>query len=285
MTFIEFQKLFLESMTLSKGTLDIYDTAFKNIIKVVGDMSIEELTALHWEKYKRVRSGNVSPGTTNIELRSLRAAMNRAVDWKLLSSNPFERQKLCMVPESAPTFFSVSDFGRLVLAIRDKWFRSLVIFAVLTGLRRAEIINLRWTDVDFERKTVRVESNADFKTKAGKRRTIALTATAIVILSEIRSAGGTDHIFSFRGKRIRAALLSKKLKRAVKDAMLEDQRLHFHSLRHTFASWLAQKGTSLYEIQKLLGHKNITTSQIYAHLLPSELHETVSQLEGMVPLH
>lgn len=59
----------------------------------------------------------------------------------------------------------------------------------------------------------------------------------------------------------------------------------FHSLRHTFASWLAQKGTSIYEIQKLLGHSDIKTTQIYAHLLPNELHKTVGQLEGMVPTY
>jgi len=284
MTLSEFQKLFIESMPLSKGTLDIYAVAFKNMIRFVGDMIIVEITALQWEIYKKNRSGKVSLVTTNIELRSLRAAFNRAVEWKLLPSNPFFRQRLCLVPESAPTFFSVSDFERLLLRIRDKWFRSLVVFAVLTGLRRAEVINLRWTDIDFERKTARVESNGDFKTKAGKRRTIAISATAMAILHDVRIVSGSDYVFSFRGKRIRAALLSKKLKRAVKDAKLDDQRLHFHSLRHTFASWLAQKGTSLYEIQKLLGHTNITTTQIYAHLLPCELHETVGQLESMIHL-
>jgi integrase len=283
----EFQRLFLESMTLSEGTLTIYDVAFKNMIKIVGDKVIEEMTALQWEKYKRVRSGKVSAVTTNIELRSLRAAMNRAVDWKLLLSNPFYRQKLCMVPESVPTFFSVDDFERLIRAIRDIWFRLIVIVAVLTGMRRSEMINLHWGDIDFAQKTIRIQSNGDFRTKAGKRRVIAVGETVMEILAKLRPANfdNSTYVFTLKGKQIQPALLTKKLKKAVKASKVENQRLHFHSLRHTFASWLAQKGTSIYEIQKLLGHTDIKTTQIYAHLLPNELHKTVAQLEGMVVLH
>ena len=286
MTLREFQKLFLESMTLSQGTLALYDVAFNNMVKIVGDLNIELLTAFHWEKYKRVRSSNVSPVTTNIELRSLRAAMNRAVDWKLLSSNPFNRQKLCMVPESVPTFFSVEDFEKLIKAIRDIWFKQIAILGVLTGMRRAEIANLQWGDIDFAQKTIRIQSNADFKTKAGKRRVIAVGETVMEMLAQMRpvNADNSMYVFTLKGKKIKPALLTKKLKKAVKASKVENQRLHFHSLRHTFASWLAQKGTSIYEIQKLLGHTDIKTTQIYAHLLPNELHKTVGQLEGMVPL-
>jgi len=287
MTLDEFQKLFLESMTLSEGTLNLYAITFKNLIGIVGGLNIEELTALNWEKYKKVRSANVSPVTTNIELRCLRAAMNRAVDWKLLAMNPFFRQKLCPVPESVPTFFSIDDFEKLIQAIRDVWFRLLVIVAVLTGMRRSEITNIRWCDVDFAQNTIRIQSNGDFRTKAGKRRVIAVGATVMKILSDLRPAtvDNSQYVFTLKGKQITPALLTKKLKKAVKASKVENQRLHFHSLRHTFASWLAQKGTSIYEIQKLLGHTDIKTTQIYAHLLPNELHKTVSQLEGMVELH
>ncbi|MCX6137538.1 MAG: site-specific integrase [Ignavibacteriales bacterium] len=275
-------------MTLSEGTLALYNVAFKNMLKVVGDLKIEQMTALHWEQYKRVRSSKVSPVTTNIELRSLKAAMNRAVDWKLLPSNPFYRQKLCMVPESVPTFFSVDDFERLIQAIRDLWFRRIAVFGVLTGMRRSEIVNLQWCDIDFSQKTIRIQSSGDFKTKAGKRRVIAVGETVIEVLAQIRPASveNTTYVFTLKGEKIKPVLLTKKLKRAVKKSKVENQRLHFHSLRHTFASWLAQKGTSIYEIQKLLGHTDIKTTQIYAHLLPNELHKTVNQLEGMVaPLY
>ncbi len=274
-------------MTLSKGTLVIYAASFNNMIKFVGNMRIGEMTALQWEIYKKNRSGKVNPVTINIELRSLRAALNRAVEWNLLTSNPFFRQKLCMVPESVPTFFSVDDFEKLLQGILDIWFRLIVIVAVLTGMRRSEIVNLHWGDIDFIQKTIRIQSNGDFRTKAGKRRVIAVGGTVMQVLTQLRpmTVDNSMYVFTLKGEQIKPALLTKKLKKAVKASKIDNQRLHFHSLRHTFASWLAQKGTSIYEIQKLLGHTDIKTTQIYAHLLPNELHKTVAQLEGMVVLH
>jgi integrase len=181
--------------------------------------------------------------------------------------------------------FSVEDFEKLITAITDDWFKRIVIFGVLTGLRRSEITNLQLSDINFAQKTLIVHSKADFKTKSGRRRIIAVSDTAMQILNTVRSCVNcqAEYIFTYKDKKIKPNLLTKKLKKAVKYSKLKDQRLHFHSLRHTFASWLAQKGTSIYEIQKLLGHSDIKTTQIYAHLLPNELHNTIGKLEGMVP--
>ena len=59
---------------------------------------------------------------------------------------------------------------------------------------------------------------------------------------------------------------------------IQKKGLHFHSLRHTFASWLVQEGVSLYEVQRLLGHSNISVTEIYAHLQPCQLHSAVNKL-------
>lgn len=273
-------------MTLSKGTLKIYDVALSHLAKIVGDIRLEDLTALHWERYKRFRSDKVKPVTVNIELRSLRAAMNRTVDWKILLVTPFARQRLCLVPESTPNFFSVEDFEKLIGNMKELWFQRLTIFAALTGFRRSEIVNLQWSDIDFINKTIRIQSKADYQTKSGKIRDNAAGETVIEILTLIRPAilMNSDYVFVLNGKKIRPTYLTKKLKKTVKKSKIENQQLHFHSLRHTFASWLAKKGTSIYEIQKLLGHTDLKTTQIYAHLHPNELHKTVNQLEGMVTI-
>ena len=72
--------------------------------------------------------------------------------------------------------------------------------------------------------------------------------------------------------------ISKTFKKCVLDAEL-DERLHFHSLRHTFASWLVQEGVSLYEVQKLLGHPSSSVTQIYSHLQPEQMHSTVNRID------
>jgi integrase/recombinase XerD len=66
--------------------------------------------------------------------------------------------------------------------------------------------------------------------------------------------------------------------RAVRRSEVADKNLHFHSLRHTFASWLVQDGVSLYEVQKLLGHSSIAVTQVYSPLQPEQLHATVNRI-------
>ena len=74
-------------------------------------------------------------------------------------------------------------------------------------------------------------------------------------------------------------LLSKRFRLAVRAAGL-DTGLHFHSLRHTFATWLVQERISIYEVQKLLGHSSIAITQVYSHLAPNELHHAVNKIEA-----
>ena len=70
----------------------------------------------------------------------------------------------------------------------------------------------------------------------------------------------------------------KKLFKAYVIAAGLNDRLHFHSLRHTFATWLVQSGVGIYEVQKLMGHSSVAVTQVYAHLAPSELHSAEEKI-------
>ncbi len=70
-----------------------------------------------------------------------------------------------------------------------------------------------------------------------------------------------------------------RFKKAVYDGRLKDDRLHFHSLRHTFATWLVQDGVSIYAVKELLGHLDVKTTQVYSHLQPEQLHSTVNKID------
>jgi len=154
----------------------------------------------------------------------------------------------------------------------------MVVFAVLTGLRRGELCNLKWQDVDLATRVVHIHSSATFKTKQGKRRVVALNNTAFVVLQSRRQQSHSEYVFTLNNQKIRDEHAGRLFKRAVRAAKLSDQRLHFHSLRHTFASWLVQNGASLYQVQKLLGHSNPRVTQVYAHLQPAQMHEIVEML-------
>jgi integrase len=177
-----------------------------------------------------------------------------------------------------PDFITTADFEKLLATIAQGWLREMVVFAVLTGLRRGELCNLKWQDVNFATKVVLIHSSATFKTKHGKSRVVALNNTAYLLLQSRKQVSPSEYVFTLNDKKIRDQHAGRPFKRAVRAAKLSDQQLHFHSLRHTFASWLVQNGASLYQVQKLLGHSNPRITQVYAHLQPSEMHEIVERL-------
>jgi integrase len=279
----EFTKEFLAftQTTYAVRTNDLYQRVLHLLEKQVGDIPIGAITTRHIDQYKSIKLRTVKPVSVNVELRALRAAFATAKRWKLITENPCTGSKLIPVPDEPPIFFTVVDFEKLIAVMEQGWLRELVVFAVLTGLRRGEICNLRWQDVDLDRRVVHVRSTATFRTKQGKRRVVALNTTALAILHARMHRSPSEYVFTLNDHQIRDEHISRLFKRAVLRAKLSDTRLHYHSVRHTFASWLVQNGASLYEVQKLLGHSNPRVTQVYAHLLPMQMHDTVNRISAL----
>jgi len=268
----------------SKVTLGIYRYALRSFFSTVGDLQLTAVCAQHIDLFRQRRIKEVSAITLNINLRALRSAFYYAVRWQILKSNPFTKVPLSPVPERDPIFFSSEDFKLIVGSIKQEWFRSIVILAACTGMRRGEIVNLRWKDVDLSQKVVRVHSSSTYRTKNGKKRVIPLNAIALQLLAGLDHKTSEDYVFTVEGRRIREVYLSRKFSQHV-------HRLgfpigyHFHSLRHSFASWLVQNGAPIYEVQKLMGHSTIQVTEIYAHLAPSQLHSTVERLSQQLTMN
>ena len=285
-TLDDFTKTFLSyaRTNFSKGTVGLYEATLKRLLSFTGNLALCSYTPQHWDLYNSERLQPNENGTTlsavtaNIELRTLRAAFNTAFRWKLIDSNPFSCQKLCRVEEQSPIFFTREDFQKLISIVKDPWLKEIVIIAVLTGMRRGEILNLKWSNVDLKRNVIMIQSNPTFKTKTGKRRCIPLNETASYLLRQKSVLPQSEYVFTLNGKQIRDGWVTHKFKFYVYECRFQDDRLHFHSLRHTFASWLVQDGVSLYEVQKLLGHTDMKVTQIYSHLQPEQLHDTVNRI-------
>jgi len=172
--------------TYAKPTVDIFAIGMRHLLNISGDCLLNQLTPQHIDKYKSERLKAVTATTVNVEIRGLRTVMNVALRWKMIESNPFSGAQLLKTPEQAPTIFSKEDFQKLVSIINEGWLKEMVLFAALTGMRRGEIINLRWQDVDLHRKLIHIQGNSTFKTKKGKRRTIPISNVAYHLLG-IRS--------------------------------------------------------------------------------------------------
>lgn len=227
--------------------------------------------------FKITRKEQVSTTTVNVELRMLRSAFNTSRKWKYIEENPFSGVRFFQLPDRDPPYLSKDEFQKLLTMISEDWVKDAVITAAMTGMRRGEIINLRWSDVNLKTRTIVVQSSTRYQTKFGKRRIIPINDVAFQILQKRCGKVKSKYVFTLRGRQIDGDWLLQKLRKYI-NKLNTSKKLNVHSLRHTFASWLVQSGVSIYEVQKLLGHSDIKVTQIYAHLAPHELHNVVSKI-------
>jgi len=254
-TLDKFVQEFLEfaRTNYSPATVEIYHRSLTGLMEIAQGTLVGTLTAQHLDRYKTKRITEVSPVSVNMELRSLRSAMNVALRWRLIEANPFSRMQSVRVPETQPAYLTKQDFQKLIDLVRERWLKEIIVFAALTGMRRGEILNLRWEDIDLSRKIIRVQSNANFRTKQGGRRVVPMSDVVYNLLSSKFSRTDSEYVFTLNSRKVMDDWVSRKFKRYVKKAKLRDASLHFHSLRHTFASWLVQDGVSLYRFRSSWG--------------------------------
>jgi integrase len=155
------------------------------------------------------------------------------------------------------------------------WLQEIIIFAVNTGLRQAEILDLTWDRLDLFRRTLSI-----LEQKNMGKDTLPLNSQAIEVLKargKVRSMRSNHVFFNREGKRHDAANLLRAFYIAVEKAGMAKAR--FHDLRHTFATRLVQAGVDLYKVQKLMRHKTPIMTQRYAHHYPESLRDGVETLD------
>ena len=151
-----------------------------------------------------------------------------------------------------------------------------------TGVRKGELINLIWDNVNIEgdHKSITIISTKEYKTKTGEKRTIPLHPNAVKII-ENQKGKNDKYVFTGKeGKKVHPDKPYHAIKKALKKAGLEG---NVHKLRHTFASHLVISGESLYAVKELLGHKDIKHTMIYAHLSPNKMQSVISKLDDFSP--
>jgi site-specific recombinase XerD len=135
---------------------------------------------------------------------------------------------------------------------------------------------LKTYNVDLARRLIYIHSKPTFRSKWGKQRVIPLNDQMVDMLGLLPRHDATDYVFTFQGRKVAEDYLTHIFTEYVRAAGIA-KRLHFHSLRHTYATWLVQAGVSIYEVQKLLGHSSIEMTHVYSHLQSEHLRETVNR--------
>ncbi|MBN1396851.1 MAG: site-specific integrase [Bacteroidetes bacterium] len=273
--FVEYSKG-VHSIKTQKTNL----TAFKEFLRIEGDMSLHSFGIKEIEHFLGIKKREASEWTARKYYGCLAAAFEKAVQWDYIEENPFRRVKKPKGREIIPAFFTKGDFSLFLSVIDKQEFKDLCITALLSGLRLAELISLRWIDIDFTTKVIVVCNSDSFTTKSRKNRVVPLNEELFKLLKEReeRKEKGFSTVFCNQyGEKLKEHTISHQFKKYLRKAGL-NEKLHFHSLRHSFASWLAQNGTSIYVIKDLLGHSDVKTTQIYSHLQPENLHVEVNKI-------
>ena len=276
------------------------------------DTKLADLNAWTIEKWRtaRLKAPHAKPSTVNSHLTMLKAALGRAVAWGLLPAHPLADVKPLKADKTGRVrYLSAGEETRLreALDARDEtrrkrraaanaWRRErgyaewpadgaghltpIVRLAINSGMRKGEIFNLRWPDVDLDRAlaTVRGEGIGEEGAKSKQTRYLPLNSDAVTALRAWQSHAGdlSGYVFPGRAAGERLDDVKKGWAPVVKAAQLVN--FTFHDLRHTFASKLVMAGVDLNTVRELLGHADLKMTLRYAHLAPEHKAAAVAKL-------
>ena len=221
-----------------------------------------------------------SPATVNRYLAALSHAFSVAVrEWEWVSDNPVAKIRRPKEPAGRTRYLDEEEIKRLMETCRSSDNRFLypaVLLALSTGMRSAEIMWLRWENIDVARK-----QQVLHKTKNKERRTIPLAEKVLDALLAIKPFGRNVKglVFAPRGSE-KPASIRNSWEKALKDAHIEDFR--FHDLRHTAGSYLAMNNASLLEIAEILGHKTLQMVKRYSHLSDPHTRTVVERMNKKI---
>lgn len=224
------------------------------------------------EQYKQERSKVVKPPTVNVELKVLKALYNFAMKCGCAKENPASQVPFFREVEKKPRFLKEEEIENL-LSNSNGLYPVLYTF-LKTGLRKSELVNLRWEDIDFRRKCMRIESNEDWRTKTGNTREIPIADDLVRILNKLPKT--SDYVFLNSNGNKYGFHLTERVKRLAKSIGISNMTVH--ALRHTFISHLVMNGVDLVSIKELAGHSDIKTTMRYAHLAPGHLRKSIDKL-------
>src|SRR6516164_3527851 len=248
-----------------------------HILPKLGRLALDEISSQSiGEILRRMQDNRYASGTTNRVLILLRYVFNLAKKWGIATVQNNPAAELKTAPDVCrERFLKSEEIERLLGALdadENKTAARAIKLLLLTGARRNEITQARWEYVDWQRKTLLVPCS-----KSGRPRLIQLNSAALELLRSLPREPENAFIFPSPVTGRPSASLHFPWTRIRKQAGLTEFRLH--DLRHSFASFLVNKGVSIYVVQGLLGHANVRATQRYAHLAD----ETLSAASELIP--
>lgn len=252
--------------------------SFAALQKSIPDMKLALISTRILDQF--ISSTNArSKFCASLYYRTLKAAFNKALVWNYIEVNPFSKIKTPKVPKSLPLFISESELIE-ILNNTNSQMKDIFTTAFYTGMRLGELLNMKWNWVDFTQNIITIKNSNQFISKNKRERVIPIHQKVKAILQGLFQLGKPANnlvFYKYEDVKLNEDFVSKQFKKAVRAAKL-NEKVHFHTLRHSFASALVQRNVSLYAVKELLGHENIKTTQVYSHLQQENLSKAVNLL-------
>ena len=212
--------------------------------------------------------------TKNRFIQLIRAILNRAMkQWEWLDSVPYF--SLYAEPKKRIRWLTPDEAKRLIAAA-PPYMAQMIKFSLATGLRQRNVLTLKWQQVDLQRRVCWYYAD---ETKSGKALGVSLNEIAIQVLTE-QQGKHPEYIFTNHKNQAIKAIHPVTWKKTLAKAEIENFR--WHDLRHTWASWLIQRGTPLAALQEMGGWQTPSMVQRYAHLAPEHLHKHSALLNHLL---
>lgn len=240
--------------------------------------NLRQITAPMIESFKQgfasvptKHGGKRSAATVNYHISVLSKIFSLALDSEFIESNPCFRVKKLKLNNQRTRVLSIEEEERLFAALGDnKLISDIVSLALHTGMRRGEIFNLKWFDVDFSRNLIQVRES-----KSGRKRFVPVNETVRSLLAGLKRR--SEYVFTSPKTGGRLTDIKKGFRSALEKAGIKD--FCFHDLRHTAASRMADSGADAFTLMKILGHSDIRMTSRYTHATDSALRRAVANLD------
>jgi integrase len=241
----------------------------RHIMPLWSQAKLTEITREDIQDFQALMiADGMKPGSVNRYMALVKYIFNLAEKWEVIDKSPARGVSRMADHNRKERYLTKEETVRLLAVLKkspNRVMADLITFLILTGARKSEATHARWENVNLETGVWTVPMS-----KSGKPRYIPLSKAAIALLKN-RRINGSEYVFpspSIGKPMIHTYPAWDKIRR---QAGIPDVRIH--DLRHNFASLLVNNGRSLYEVQKLLGHADISTTQRYAHLSQDTLKD------------
>lgn len=253
---------------------------YRRYLKDVFDKRpLKSITTLELEDFKAsLMKRGLAAATIRLIMGDIRRVYNKMEEWELYSGPmPAAKIKMPKIDNARSRFLSPDEAKTLLAALnkRSKTWHDIALVSLHTGMRLSEVLTLRKQDVDLTNRILHLDG------KTGKRSVSMNDEVFSVIKSLLKNTGGNLVFPGKNGNQIRPDSSTNSFAAAVRDAQLNPDdvdtrhKVVFHTLRHTYCSWLAMAGVPLYVIGETVGHSSPQMTKRYSHLCPEKKHQSV----------